>query len=80
MAPVSVRVTSSVSPLELATVIAIVSATPGSVSRSASITERSRASPGTADAVIVTTPVMPPTMLPVSVIVAVPPVDVSASS
>ena len=80
LAPVSVSVTVSVSPFELVTVTETVSATPGSVSRSASVTDRSRASPGIADAVIVTTPLTPPTMVPLSVTVAVPPVEVRASS
>ena len=45
---VPVSVTVSVSPFELVTVTDTVSATPGSVSRSLSVTDRSRASPGIA--------------------------------
>ncbi len=78
--PVSVSVTFSSSPVSVfSTDTTIVSATPGSVSRSASVTVTVSVSPGTDVGVMLTEPSAPPPTTSSAVSVAVPPDAVKAS-
>ncbi len=80
LTPVSVSVTFSSSPVSVfSTETTMVSATPGSVLRSASVTVMVSVSPGTDVGVMLTEPSAPPPTTSSAVSVAVPPVDVNAS-
>ncbi len=80
LTPVSVSVTFSSSPVSVfSTDTTRASATPGSVSRSASVTVIVNVSPGTDVGVMLTEPSVPPPTTSSSVSVAVPPAAVNAS-